>query len=297
MATTMGVVAIVLWSCTVAVARELSETVGTTTASAIMLLGGGLVGCGHAALRHRLGAILALPSRYLLGCGGLFVTYMVCLYLAIGLASSRQQAIEVGIINYLWPGLTLLFAVPLLGTRVRWTFAPGVVLAFGGAALAPLRPGEYSLGALGQSLLANPLPYVLALTAAVSWALYSVLSRRLAAEQPTGAVPIFAVAAGLVLAGLRLVLHEQSHFGVRAAVELGFMALFPVLLAYGLWDRAMRRGNVTLVAALSYFAPLLSTVVSLLYLEVKPSPTLWPACALVIAGALVCERSVVRAAA
>jgi drug/metabolite transporter (DMT)-like permease len=277
----------------VAVSRELSETLGATTAAATMLLVGGGLGCLYTAVvERRLRAIFRLAHAYLLGCGSLFVAYMVCLYLAIGLSTSRQQAIEIGIINYLWPGLTLLLSVPILGTRVRWSFLPGVALALLGAALAPLRFGEYSGAALAHDLLAHPLPYLLALGAALSWALYSVLSRRWGAGA-TGGVPIFTLAAGLVLAVLRLGIPERTTW-TASAMGLGlFMALCPILVAYALWDRAMRRGNVTLVAALSNLAPLLSTIVSSLWLHVRLGWNLWLSCGLVVAGALLCQRAVI----
>ena len=293
----MGVAAIVLWSCTVAVSRQLSETVGATTAAASMLLLGGGLGCLYAAVvERRLGAIFRLRPAYLLGCGLLFVTYMICLYLAIGLATSRQQAIEIGIINYLWPGLTLAFSVPILGTRVRRSFALGVVLALLGAVLAPLHLGEYSTAMLGHTLRDHPLPYLLALGAAVSWGLYSVLSRRWGAAGG-GAVPVFALAAGLVLAAIHLGMPERSSWTGVAIGQVLFMAVCPILLAYALWDRAMRRGNVTLVAALSNFAPLLSTVVSSLYLHVPLGWTLWLSCGLVVLGALLAQRAVIEPAA
>jgi drug/metabolite transporter (DMT)-like permease len=288
----MGVAASALWSCTVAVSRELSEAVGATTAAAAMLLLGGALGCAYAGLvERRLRAIFRLAPAYLLGCGTLFVAYMVCLYLAIGLSTSRQQAIEVGIINYLWPGLTLAFSVPILGTRVRASFVPGVALALLGATLAPLRLGEYSTATLAQGLLANPLPYLLGLGAAVSWGLYSVLSRRWGGDAAGGAVPVFALAAGLVLGGVRLLAPEPGTWTVRTVVQVLFMALCPTLLAYGFWDRAMRRGNVVLVAALSNLTPLLSTLVSSWYLGVPLGWTVWLGCGLVVVGAALCQRS------
>jgi drug/metabolite transporter (DMT)-like permease len=294
----MGLAAIVIWSCNIAVSRSLSEKVGALTAGAAMFLLAGVVGCAWAAVvERRLGAMLRLPRAYLLGCGGLFVTYMVCLYLAIRLAATRQQTLEVGILNYLWPGLTLVFAIPLLGTRVRAPFGLGVLLALAGAALAPLRPGEYSLAALRAALGAHPWPYLLGLAAAVQWALYSALSRRWAADAEGGAVPLFALASGLVLGALRLVLPEPAQWSARAVGETLFMALVPTLIAYALWDRAMRRGNVTLVAALSYLIPVLSTFVSGFYLDVRVGWHLWLSCGLIVTGAVLCGRSVVRPAA
>jgi drug/metabolite transporter (DMT)-like permease len=72
------------------------------------------------------------------------------------------------------------------------------------------------------------------------------------------------------------------------------MAVFVTFLAYVFWDHAMRRGNMILVAALSYFTPLLSTLFSAAYLGVVPGPAIWLACALVIGGALVCRAAVVE---
>jgi hypothetical protein len=61
----------------------------------------------------------------------LFVTYEICLALALGYAATRHQAIEVGMVNYLWPSLTicLLFCLmvkkqpggdPWINYRIDW---------------------------------------------------------------------------------------------------------------------------------------------------------------------------------
>jgi drug/metabolite transporter (DMT)-like permease len=293
----MGAAAILIWSSNIAVSRSLAERVGAVTAGAAMFLLGGALGCLYAGARGRLRPMLRLPRSYLLGCGAMFVAYMLCLYLAIRLAATRQQTLEVAILNYLWPGLTLLFAIPLLGTRVRAFFPLGLALGFAGAALAPLQPGEYSLRALGHGLAANPWPYLLATAAAVLWAAYSACSRRWAGAAGGGAVPLFALAAGLALAALRPVLPEAAVWSKAALGELVFMALLPALIAYALWDRAMRRGNVTLVAALAYLIPVLSTGLSSLYLEVRVGWNLWLAAGLIVAGGALCELAVVRPAA
>lgn len=66
-------------------------------------------------------------------------------------------------------------------------------------------------------------------------------------------------------------------------------------LAYALWDVAMRKGNLLLVAACSYLTPLLSTLVSCAYLKVMPGSQLWVGCALIVVGSLVSWRSVFEA--
>jgi drug/metabolite transporter (DMT)-like permease len=292
--TAMGLAAILFWSATIAVSRSLAEQVGALTAAACMLSAGGALGCAYLAVRGRFAAMLRLPRAYLVGCGSCFVAYMACLYVAIGLATSRQQTIEVGIINYLWPGLTLVLAVPILGLKVRAGFWIGAVLAHAGVAIAPLRWGEYSPAALVEALRAAPAPYALALVAAILWALYSVLSRRLGGRGEGGAVPLFTLASGAVLAAMRLAMPEESHWTGRAVAETLFMAVFPILIAYAMWDRAMRRGRVTLVAIFSYAIPLLSTLISSVYLGVDVGWNLWLACALVAGGAALGQASVLK---
>jgi len=72
--------------------------------------------------------------------------------------------------------------------------------------------------------------------------------------------------------------------------------VFPTLLAYVCWDSAARRGNLSLVAALSYLTPLLSVLVSSLYLELPVQPQQWLSGVLVVAGAVLCKRSIAPAA-
>jgi drug/metabolite transporter (DMT)-like permease len=86
---------------------------------------------------------------------------------------------------------------------------------------------------------------------------------------------------------------EESSWTVRVVVELLYMSIFPTFLAYIFWDRAMRKGNIILVASLSYFTPLLSIIISSLYLQVVIKPSLWIACSLVIAGAVICKYSII----
>jgi len=86
---------------------------------------------------------------------------------------------------------------------------------------------------------------------------------------------------------------EESSWTVRVVAELLYMSIFPTFLAYIFWDRAMRKGNIILVASLSYFTPLLSIIISSLYLQVVIKPSLWIACGLVIAGAVICKFSII----
>jgi drug/metabolite transporter (DMT)-like permease len=288
--TYLGVAAILLWSSTVAFSRRLTGDLGTWSAAALIYGGAGLLAVGAAALRRgRLQEMLRLPRAYLLGCGGLFVTYMVCLYLAVGTAANPSQVVVVGLINYLWPALSLVFSVPLLKKQAKPLLPVGIIISLGGIGLASWQPGMQPGELLNGATL---WPYLLALLAAVCWGLYSNLSRRWAGESSQGATPFFLLASGLALGLGRALTPEVSHWSLQTGLELGYMMVFPAMLAYGFWDSAVRRGRIILIATLSYFTPLLSTLLTVLLLGAPAQGSLWLAAVLVLSGALVCKVSI-----
>ena len=291
--TVFGILAILFWGTTIAFSRSLTEQLGPLTAASWIYLLSGIWSCIY--LVSKPGGIkktFQLPILYLIGCGTLFIFYMVCLYLAVGLAFSREQVIEVSIINYLWPGLTLVFSLPILHKKAKITLIPGVILAFCGFYLATVNSGMFSWEVFKGNFQVNYFPYLLAFMAAISWGLYSILVRRWAGHTESGAVPFFLLGTGLVLIVIRFMFPEESYWTPRVVVELLYMSVFPTFLAYTFWDRAMRKGNIILVASLSYFTPLLSIIISSLYLQVTIKPSLWIACGLVIAGAVICKFSI-----
>jgi len=290
-ATISGILAVLFWSSTIAFSRILTESLGIYTTGALIYTLGGLLGLVVAS-RTPGGLIhmLRMPPGYLLVCGGLFVGYMVFLYLAIGLAHNHAQVIAVGLANYLWPSLILLFSIPVLGKRARLWLLPGIGMALAGTWIATTQSQESLLpDLLGPAIL----PVLLAVGAAIFWGLYSTLARKWASEQGS-AVPLFLLASGLVFLLMRFVIGEPWQWNVELLLPLVYMIIFPAWLGYLLWDIAMRRGDMTLVTSFSYFTPLFSTLISLLILQVVPSPLLGLAALLVTAGAVVSKLSILE---
>jgi drug/metabolite transporter (DMT)-like permease len=106
-------------------------------------------------------------------------------------------------------------------------------------------------------------------------------------------VALFIPATGLALLLLRFVAGESSAWTLHAVGEAAVLATMTVL-AYAFWDAAMRKGNLLLVAACSYFTPLLSTLVSCAYLRVVPQWRLWLGCLVLVTGSLLTWLSVAR---
>ena len=167
-----GLAAILLWSTTIALARSLSEQLGAYTAAASVYLIGGLF-ClvGRWRSRRLLTPLHRFPRTYLFGCGALFVFYTFALFQAIGLAADRRQVLEVGMLNYLWPALTILFSLAILRKQARFLLLPGTALALAGEFLVLSQDTELSWSAFLEHLDSHPLAYALALLAAISWGL------------------------------------------------------------------------------------------------------------------------------
>ena len=291
--TVLGLLAVLCWSMSIAFARRVTEDFGIFDGLAISNFAGGALGCVWLASTGRLRRALAMPRAYHLVCGGLMVGYCLCYSMAIGLARDRQTVLEVGIINYLWPGLTMLFAVPILGRHAKPLLLPGILLAFAGAALSIGQGHGFSWDAFGRHLLSCSRAHLLALAGALLWGLYSNFNVRLTVGVAGEAMPLHLTAAGLGLFIMRIATGGSAtwHPVGTSWIYLAATAIFPVLLGYLFWEVALRRGHLNIVVPASYGIPLLSTVVSVFVLGIQPGPGLWIACMLVIAGALICKNS------
>ena len=291
-ATLAGLAAILLWSTTVALGRRVTEQLGPEMAGAMVHLLASALLVPVLAWNVRSSRSLPRPTlRYLVGCGSLFVINLVTVFLALGGATSRSQTVEVGLVNYLWPACTVLLSLWLLGNRATWGILPGTVLAVLGVALVLTGGKGLSWASVRVNLSANPGVYILALAAAVSWGFYSNLSRLWGSGDSASATLIFSLATAITFVAV--------HYLRTGSVLVSSLPSWEALLmgastatAYTLWDISMRRGDVNLVAALSYLTPFFSTLVSSAFLHVTLTPVLWIGCGLIVVGSFWSWRSI-----
>jgi len=254
----LALVAIAIWS---SLALLSTATLGLpplfTTGVALAI--GGLVGLW----RFR---DWRLPLRtFLVGLGGIF-GYHALLFAAFSLA----PAIEVNILNYLWPLLIVVLSplvLPGLGLSPR--HVAGALLGLAGAILV-------ATGGEGGSGGGSILGLGLAAAAALVWALYSLLTKRLPSF-PTGAVGGFCLASGLLSLGLFALtgaVHASGHSVVGLAgapafqlprpttaqwLALAALGIGPMGAAFYAWDASLKRGDPRVIGSLAYLTPLLST--------------------------------------
>ena len=276
-ATLLGLGAIALWSM-LALLTARTEGIPPFQLTAITFGIGGLAGLAIVAARGRLSLLKQPAAAWALGLFGLFV-YHGLYFTAMKLAPPA----EVSLFAYLWPLLVVLLSAMLPGQGLRWTHVLGGLLGFAG--VAALAFGKGGIAIEGRYALG----YGLALVTAFVWAIYSVLSRRMAAV-PTDAVAGFCLATA-VLAGLT---HLATETGVTPgaaqwAAMLG-LGLGPVGAAFFLWDIGMKRGDIRFLGVASYATPVLSTLLMVLAGEAAPTLSLLGACGLIALGAVIARK-------
>jgi drug/metabolite transporter (DMT)-like permease len=275
-ATLVGLAAILLWS-TLATLTAASGGVPPFQLAAMTFLLGAAVGAVRWLARPQGARALIQPLPvWLLGVGGLF-GYHALYFIALRLAPPA----EAGLINYLWPLLIVLFSAALPGERLRAYHVIGAVLGFAGTVLVVT-------GGRGLAIDDAYLPgYAAAFVAAFVWATYSVLSRRLPGV-PTDAVAGFCLVTALLSALFHLALEDTvwpaSPVEWAAVVALG---LGPVGLAFYVWDHGVKRGDIRVLGAVSYAAPVASTSLLVIAGYASASWTLLFAAVLITAGAVV----------
>jgi drug/metabolite transporter (DMT)-like permease len=173
-------------------------------------------------------------------------------------ALRNAPPVEAGLIAYLWPLLIVVFSAHLPGERLRWFHVAGALLGLAGTALIVSKGGSVSFDAEYAA------GYLAAFGCALTWSTYSILSRRFRGV-PTGVVAGFCLATSL----LSLIAHVMTESTVwpegrgqwLAVLGLGLM---PVGTAFYVWDHGVKRGDIQLLGAASYLAPLLSTLLLIL---------------------------------
>ena len=283
-ATWCGMSAILMWAAMLGLIRQVTERFGAEfgitlvySISSVLLLA--IFGLPH---------FKRMSKRYLLIGSSLFVVYELCYSFAIGYAQTAQQAIEVSVVNYLWPSLTMLALVAFKQLKFHWMLVVGISISIAGLGYIQLGSGGFSLTQLFANALTNPLSYGLAFMGALLWSIYCAFTRRYSNQE--NPIAFFFCLVSLILwFKLLLVGHDfsatqwsSSNIGylIAAAVSLG--------LGYGAWNVGMLRGNVATLVASSYFSPIIAAFIAMLILGQSLSATFWQGACLVTLGSIIC---------
>ena len=281
-ATLIGLIAILLWSAIVGLIKSVSEGFGPVggaamiyTSSAVLLL----FSVGFPDIRK-------FPRRYLLIGSLLFVSYELCLSLSLGFSHSGRQAIEVGMVNYLWPSMTIVLSILVNRQKTSPLMVPGIAIAVAG--ICRVLGGEqgFSLQEMVSNIQSNPLSYGLAFSGAIIWAVYCVVTQKIA--KGNNGITLFFMLTALVLWAKYLFSAQPTfELSLWSWVSLGLAAI-AMGFGYAAWNTGILHGNVTVLATASYFIPVISATIAAAMLHSQLTLYFWQGAAMVSLGSLLC---------
>ncbi|HQF30424.1 MAG TPA: DMT family transporter [Hyphomicrobiales bacterium] len=253
-ATLIGITAVPIWS-TLAMLAAVAGKIPPFQLNAMAFLVAGLIGAASWLRRpHAMRALIQPIGAWATGIAGLFGYHF--LYFT---ALQGAPPIPASLINYLWPLLIVVFSALLPGEKLGWHHMLGAAMGLAGTVVVVTGGG-------GVAIAPEHVPgYLAAFGAALFWSSYSVLSRRFSAV-PTDAVTGFCLATAL----LSLVSHLALETTVWPETWAQWAAVFglglgPVGGAFYFWDYGLKRGDIQVMGVSAYGAPLLSTLLLIVF--------------------------------
>ena len=219
-------------------------------------------------------------SAWMVGVIGLF-GYHFFYFMAL----RHAPPVEAGLIAYMWPLLIVLFSAFLPGERLLWFHLAGAIAGLAGAAI--LITGRAGLPEFQTEFI---LGYVMAVCCALTWSIYSIVNRRFGSV-PSDTVGGFCAATAILAAlchlGFETTVWPNGTLQWFAVLGLG---LFPVGMAFFTWDYGTKHGDIKVLGAFAYAAPLISTALLILFGQGKATWTVGMGCLLIVGGAVLAAK-------
>ena len=277
--TLVGFSAILTWSF-LALLSTAAGPIPPFQLAAMTFLLGALVGAGSWLFRP--GAIRTLRQPWQVWATG--VAGLCIYHCAYFFAIQSAPPVEVSLIAYLWPLLIVVFAAFLPGERLKVHHVIGVVLGLAGAIVVITKGGNVGLA---NGVMKG---HVIALFCAFIWAGYSVLSRRFG-QVPTDVVAGYCFITSAVAFALHLML--ETTVWPQTATQwsaIAVLGMIPLGAGFYAWDYGCKHGDIMILGALSYAAPLFSVIVLLLAGFGVFHWSVALACVLITIGAVVAAK-------
>jgi len=260
----LGTIASLLWSTVFVFGRYLCDVLGThpILVAFLRFSCAGVISVLYIVFRGE-GKSLSLLIEKPLTIGLLAITGIFGMGSAVFLALDHSTSVDVSVIM----NSNAIFIIPLavlVGEHLTLRKVAGVIIGLLGCALVingkvtgfQLIQKEHFIGNL------------IALVAAICWALYTVMGKQLVRERGglavaslnmmVGSVPLFFLVAGL---------GELTFPPLRAFLVIVYLAIFPTALGFVLWYKALENLDASRLGPLQYLVPIGTAVIAFFVLD------------------------------
>ncbi len=222
---------------------------------------------------------------------GLGLSGVTLYFLAENMALQYTLASNVSLILSSVPILTALFAHVLThDEKLKSSFVLGFIVAFLGMVLVIFN---------GHVLKLKPLGDLLALLAAVTWGIYSILLKKIKKMHPDFK-SIYIVRKTFfygvllcipVLLGLSCDLKPTTSLNVSFLGNILFLGIIASALCYVLWNQSVNLIGVIKASHYIYFIPVITMVASAIVLRETINLLMVGGCGLILSGVYISERA------
>ncbi len=182
-----------------------------------------------------------------LGSVGLFLN-MALFFMALDIA----PAVEVSVLNYLWPIAIIFFSITLLKEKLNAKTVAALLLGFVGAFFV-ISKGDLAFG------FTNIYGDILAIFAAICWGLFSVLSKKKRFDS-IASMFLYSLFAMIFILIYAVLTNNLTFIPVTDMLGAAYIGILATALAHTSWIKALKIGNIQKITILSYLTPFLSVL-------------------------------------
>ncbi|MFA6393065.1 MAG: DMT family transporter [Candidatus Paceibacterota bacterium] len=183
-----------------------------------------------------------------MGFIGVFIYYLF-LYLAL----SYLKAQEAFIINYLWPMMIVIFAVPILKEKLNVRKILAIIFSFIGVIIIATK-GNFSI-----LQFTEPLGILLAIIAAMAYGLFSVLGKKQNYDKSTSML-FYYISTFIYTLIFIIFLSFVPQITLAQLGGLLWMGIFTSGGAFLLWFLALKYGDTAKIANIAFLTPFFSLI-------------------------------------
>ena len=219
---------------------------------------------------------------------------IACLFIhnvAYIFAFKNADAVQVDLINYLWPILVILFA-PLVLQNKQFSIAHIIAASVSLYGVYNLFTND-NAGTISEIDKNSVYGYISAMCAAVSWACYTLISKKYNHKATDIMLP-FCIIGAIVSAAVHLIHEDTINITTLQFVIILFMSLTTHSLSYTLWGIGIRRGYFEVLNILSYFNPLFSVLILVVFGFASTDHNIILSAMLICSGGLISYTSCIQ---